>query len=107
MLETRYRNIWPLARGDKNMDYNGAMAFISQLGFPIFVSMWMLYKSNKDDAKLMQALNTLEDSVKELITYIHTMKDLEQKQFESNSRILGAIESMGQTVMARYDMEGK
>lgn len=80
---------------------NEISQFITNLGFPCFVAIWMLYKSNKEDKQLMEALNTLENSVKELITYIHTMKELEQTQYENNSRIMGAIESMGKIIMTK------
>lgn len=87
---------------------NELSQFVTQLGFPCFVAVWMLYKSNKDDKQLLDALNILESSVKELITYIHTMKEMEQAQFESNSRVMGAIESMGKIIMAKngYMEEG-
>lgn len=42
---------------------NEIAQFISQVGFPIFVAVWMLYKTSKDNEKLTQAVNELNKTV--------------------------------------------
>lgn len=43
---------------------------ISQLGFPIFVAVWMLFKGEKDSEMLKEAVNELKVAIVELSTYI-------------------------------------
>ena len=43
---------------------------ISQLGFPIFVAVWMLFKGEKDSEMLKEAVNELKVTIVELSTYI-------------------------------------
>lgn len=38
--------------------------FISTVGFPIFVAVWMLFKGSKDSAELKNAVNELTTAVK-------------------------------------------
>lgn len=42
---------------------NEIMQFISTLGFPIFVAVWMLYKTSKDNENMMQAINELKTAI--------------------------------------------
>ena len=42
---------------------NDIANFISNLGFPIFVAIWMLYKSSKDNEKMMEAINELKNAI--------------------------------------------
>lgn len=43
-------------------------AFISSVGFPIFVAVFMLYKSSKDTATLTETVNELRVAIIELST---------------------------------------
>ena len=42
---------------------NDIANFISNLGFPIFVAIWMLYKSSKDNERMMNAINELKNAI--------------------------------------------
>lgn len=37
--------------------------FISQIGFPIFVAVWMLYKTSKDSEEMRSSINDLKDAI--------------------------------------------
>lgn len=43
---------------------------ISQLGFPIFVAIWMLYKTSKDSEALKDTIADLKNSITVLTTLI-------------------------------------
>lgn len=43
---------------------------ISQLGFPIFVAVWMLYKTSKDSEALKDTIADLKNSITMLTTLI-------------------------------------
>lgn len=43
---------------------------ISQLGFPIFVAVWMLYKTSKDSEALKDTIADLKNSITMLATLI-------------------------------------
>lgn len=43
---------------------------ISQLGFPIFVAVWMLYKTSKDSEALKDTIADLKNSITVLTTLI-------------------------------------
>lgn len=49
--------------------------FISSIGFPIFVAIWLLYKSHKDTAIIQESINKLENTILELNTYIRTLNE--------------------------------
>ena len=36
---------------------------ISQLGFPIFVAIWMLYKTSKDSEEMRASINELKNAI--------------------------------------------
>ena len=36
---------------------------ISQLGFPIFVAVWMLYKTSKDSEEMRGSINELKNAI--------------------------------------------
>lgn len=36
---------------------------ISQLGFPIFVAVWMLYKTSKDSEDMRESINDLKNAI--------------------------------------------
>ena len=42
---------------------NDVAQFISNLGFPIFVAVWMLYKSSKDNEKMTETINELKNAI--------------------------------------------
>lgn len=42
---------------------NEIAQFISQIGFPIFVAVWMLYKSSKDSEAMKDSINELKDAI--------------------------------------------
>ena len=48
------------------MDAQVVQGFISSVGFPIFVAVWMLYKSSKDSEKMSESLNELKNAITEL-----------------------------------------
>lgn len=48
------------------MDMNGVQTIISTVGFPIFVAVWMLYKSSKDSEKMSETINELRNAITEL-----------------------------------------
>lgn len=37
--------------------------FISQIGFPIFVAVWMLYKTSKDSEAMKESINELRNAI--------------------------------------------
>jgi hypothetical protein len=43
-----------------------ATSFISSVGFPIFVAVWMLFKSSKDSAEMKAAINELRLTLSQL-----------------------------------------
>ena len=51
--------------------------FISNLGFPIFVAVWMLYKSGKDNAQMRDMINDLKNAITILTSEIrhHNKED--------------------------------
>lgn len=42
---------------------NEVAQFISQVGFPSFVAVWMLYKTSKDSEALKDSVNELKDAI--------------------------------------------
>lgn len=42
---------------------NEIYQFISSLGFPIFVAIWMLYKSSKDSERMNETINELKNAI--------------------------------------------
>ena len=48
------------------MDMSAVSQIISTVGFPIFVAVWMLYKSSEDSKQTRQALNDLTIAVTKL-----------------------------------------
>lgn len=64
------------------MDINVIGQFVSSVGFPIFVAVWMLYKGSNDTKELEKSINKLENAILELTTYIKTLKEKENKKNE-------------------------
>lgn len=56
------------------IDEGAITAMIANLGFPIFVAVWLLWKSHKDTAIIRDSINKLENAILELNTYIRTLK---------------------------------
>ena len=42
---------------------NEFSTFIANLGFPIFVAVWMLYKSSKDNERITETINDLKNAI--------------------------------------------
>lgn len=42
---------------------NDISQFIANLGFPIFVAVWMLYKSSKDNERMTETINELKNAI--------------------------------------------
>lgn len=57
------------------MDTQVVQGFISSVGFPIFVAVWMLYKSSKDSDKMSESLQELKNAITELTTLMQSKKD--------------------------------
>lgn len=45
------------------MNMQDISTLISTVGFPIFVAVWMLYKSSKDSEALKDAVNELKNAI--------------------------------------------
>ena len=57
------------------MDMNGVQTIISTVGFPIFVAVWMLYKSSKDSEKMSETIDDLRNAITELTTILTETED--------------------------------
>lgn len=57
------------------MDIGALQNLISSVGFPIFVAVWMLYKTSKDSESLKDTIATLNNSITELTIYIKKGED--------------------------------
>lgn len=42
---------------------NEISQFITNIGFPIFVAVWMLYKTSKDSEKMNESINELKNAI--------------------------------------------
>ena len=57
---------------------------ISQLGFPIFVAVWMLYKTSKDSEEMRKSINDLKNAITLLTSEVaHHDKDEDNKNANS------------------------
>lgn len=56
---------------------NEFSTFIANLGFPIFVAVWMLYKSSKDNERMTATINDLKNAITILTSEIkhHNKED--------------------------------
>lgn len=61
------------------MDINTIQGLISSVGFPIFVAVWMLYKSSQDSEALKDTVGELKNAITELTTLIQKKKEGEGK----------------------------
>ena len=57
------------------MDMNAVQTIISTVGFPIFVAVWMLYKSSKDSEKMSDMIDDLRNAITELTAILTTTED--------------------------------
>lgn len=57
------------------MDMNAVQTIISTVGFPIFVAVWMLYKSSKDSEKMSETINELRNAITELSAILTKTED--------------------------------
>lgn len=44
--------------------------FISQIGFPIFVAVWMLFKTSKDSQAMQESINELKIAINSLTSEV-------------------------------------
>lgn len=58
---------------------NEVAQFISQVGFPIFVAVWMLYKTSKDSEALKDSVNDLKDAI-DLLTNEFKHHDISEEK---------------------------
>lgn len=57
---------------------------ISQLGFPIFVAVWMLYKTSKDSEEMRDSINELKNAITLLTSEVaHHDKNEDDKNANS------------------------
>lgn len=61
---------------------NEIAQFISQIGFPIFVAVWMLYKTSKDSEALKDSVNELKEAIALLTNEFKHHDSLEEKEHE-------------------------
>ena len=57
------------------MDMDGIQTIISTVGFPIFVAVWMLYKSSKDSEKMSETIDDLRNAITELSAILTKTED--------------------------------
>lgn len=53
------------------MDMTEITQVIGNLGFPIFVAVWMLYKSSSDSADMRSAISELKEAIVVLTEKLH------------------------------------
>lgn len=53
------------------MDIGAIQGLISSVGFPIFVAVWMLYKTSKDSEKMTESIAELKNAITELTTLLN------------------------------------
>lgn len=61
------------------MDINAIGNLISTIGFPIFVAVWMLYKTSKDNEKMTETIGDLKTAITELSTLLKESKEKGEK----------------------------
>lgn len=64
-----------IAQAANNVNMDGVTQFISSLGFPIFIAVWLLYRSHKDNQMIADAIDKLENAIIEIKTYIKTISE--------------------------------
>lgn len=58
-----------------DMNVSDVSSMIANLGFPIFVAVWLLWKSHKDTQIIQDSIDKLENAIIELNTYIRTLNN--------------------------------
>lgn len=53
------------------MDIQIVQNLISSVGFPIFVAVWMLYKTSADSKEMSNTINELKNAITELTTLLN------------------------------------
>lgn len=53
------------------MDIQIVQNLISSVGFPIFVAVWMLYKTSKDSEEMKDTIGDLRNAITELTTLLN------------------------------------
>lgn len=61
------------------MDIQVVNNLISSVGFPIFVAIWMLYKSSKDNEEMRGTINELKNAITEMTTLLKREKEDTEK----------------------------
>lgn len=61
------------------MNMNDITTIIANLGFPIFVAIWMLYKSSKDNERMTETINDLKNAITILTSEIKHNKEDENE----------------------------
>lgn len=56
------------------MDIQIVQNLISSVGFPIFVAVWMLYKTSKDSTEMKDTINELKNAITEMTTLLKNEK---------------------------------
>lgn len=59
------------------MEIEAIVNFISQVGFPIFVAVWMMYKTSKDSENMRESINELKIAITTLTENIKGGEDNE------------------------------
>ena len=57
------------------MDMSAVQTIISTVGFPIFVAVWMLYKSSQDSEKMSATIDDLRNAITELTAILTKSED--------------------------------
>ena len=57
------------------MDMKAVQTIISTVGFPIFVAVWMLYKSSNDSEKMSETIDDLRNAITELTAILTKTED--------------------------------
>lgn len=57
------------------MDLQVVNNLISSVGFPIFVAVWMLYKTSKDSSEMKDTINDLRNAITEMTTLLKNDKE--------------------------------
>lgn len=52
---------------------NDVANFISTIGFPVFVAVWMLYKGSKDSEALKDSVNELKNAITEMTAKLESI----------------------------------
>lgn len=62
------------------MDFSVVGNIISSIGFPIFVAVWLLWKSSNDTREMERAINALENAILEISSYIKAIYGVKKEK---------------------------